>query len=78
MKIWDLIIGILTFLSLMLAFISEEYRIIAIIFAFVLSIILIVSLQSLEISNLKLEQRKLSEKLKIYKRLAKIEERLKI
>jgi len=59
-------LGVLSVLSFVLAFISEEYRIIAILLAFVLLVILIVSVLGFEMFYMKSEQSRLVEKLKIY------------
>jgi len=84
LRIGDIILAGLSVLSFVLAFISEEYRLIAIIFAFVLLILLLISFQFLEFSSLKKDllkeiselkngQKRNSERLKIYERLAKLE-----
>ncbi len=77
MKVWDLILGLLSILSVLLAVISEEYRILAFTVAFVLFIILIISNQGVEISRLKFGQEKLAEKLKIHEQLIDIKSELK-
>ena len=89
LKIGDIILAGLSVLSFVLAFVSEEHRLIAIIFAFVLLILLLISFQFLEFSNLKKDllkeipklkngQKRNSERLKIYERLAKLEAKFDI
>jgi len=78
LRIFDMILGVLTILSLILAFISEEFRILAIIFAFVLMIVIIISIQNIKISSIILEHKKLQEKLKIHEHLIDIKVNTKI
>ena len=73
----NIILGILSVLSFVLAFVSEEYRIVAILLAFVLLVILIVSVLSFEIFNLKSEQSMLAEKLKIHEHLISMKAEIK-
>jgi len=77
-SIIDMALGLLSILSFALAFISEEYRLIASISAFVLLIFLVLSFQFLEISEIRNEQKKNSERLKIYERLSKLEAKMEI
>ncbi|MDO8459532.1 MAG: hypothetical protein Q7S74_00330 [Nanoarchaeota archaeon] len=75
--LFDIILGILTILSFILAFISEEYRIPATILAFVLMIVIIISLEHVKINEIATDNFKLHEKLKIYEQLIDIKSELK-
>jgi len=77
MKIWDIILGVLSILSIILALVSEEYRVLAIIFAFVLLIILLLSVFLMEIYSIKENQYRISEKLKIHEQLIDIKAEMK-
>ena len=66
LDIFDVLLGLLTILSFVLAFVSEEYRILAIIFAFILMVLIALSKQNKKIGEIKFNQRRLSERLKIY------------
>lgn len=77
LTIWDAILGTLAILSLVLAYVSEEYRIFAIIFAFVLFIILIISVQSFQLSSFQSNQKRFGEKLKIHESLIDIKSEIK-
>jgi hypothetical protein len=74
--IWDIILGVLTFLSVIWAIISEPYRILAIIISFVLLTIIIISKQNMEISIISSELKRIEEKLKIHESIRNIEARL--
>jgi len=76
--VFDLILGALSLLSIVLAFVSQEYRIFAVSAFFILLIIVILSSQSIEISKIKEEQKKTFERLKIYERLSKVEAMIKV
>ena len=66
---FDLILGLITILSFAWAIISKEYRILAIIFAFILMVLIAISKQNKKTSNIEFNQIRLGEKLKIYEML---------
>lgn len=77
-KTTNIILGILSILSFVLAFLSQEYRLIAIALAFILAIIIIISAQEYKIKELKVSQAKLEEKLKIHEQLIEIKKDIEI
>jgi len=77
-KTTDLILGILTILSLALAVISPEYRTIAIASAFILMIMGLISLQNFKMRDLIFEQKRLKEKLKIHEQLINIKKDIEL
>ena len=77
LDLWDLLLGCLTILSAIWAFISERYRLLAIIIAFVLVTIIVLSKQNQKIFEMCLEQKKLIEKLKIHEQLTDIKAEIK-
>lgn len=77
-RVANIILGVITALSFVWAYVSEENRIIAIIFSFILIIILIISERNKEISMIKEDIKKLKEKLNIYEQLIDIKSDIKL
>lgn len=77
-KATDIILGILAILSFVFSFVSERYRTILLIFTFVLTIIIIISLQEYKISELKARYGRLEEKLKIHEQLIDIKKDIEL
>ena len=75
--IWDIILILLAILSSIWAFISKQYRIWAIIIAFILMTIIILSKQNKNIDSLIFEQNRLLEKLKIHEQLIDMKAEIK-
>ena len=69
-KILNLILGLITVISFVWAYVSEENRVIAIIIAFMLIILIIVSEQSSKVERVEGEMKRIEEKFKIYKELS--------
>jgi len=57
----NIVLGILTLLSIVITFISEKYRLISIAITFIFIIIIIISMQQIKISDIQKEQNKLKE-----------------
>lgn len=77
LDIWDILLGILTILSASWAYISEKNRTIAIVLAFILITIIIISKQNKKIFDMNSEQKRLEEKLKIHEMLIDIKSDIK-
>ena len=73
----NIVLGILTVLSIIITFISEKYRLISIVITFIFIIIIIISMQQINISDIQKEQNKLKEKLNIHQQLIDIKAELK-
>lgn len=71
-KATNIALGIISLLSFALAFISERYRTTAIIIAFILLIIVLISTQEYKIAELGKRNQRLEEKLKIHEQLIEI------
>jgi len=65
----NLFLGLLSVLSFIWSFISKENRIIAITLGFILIILTLISEKNIRLENLESEQKRLNEKLNIYKEL---------
>ncbi|MBS3088743.1 hypothetical protein J4402_03090 [Candidatus Pacearchaeota archaeon] len=72
-SILNIILGLLTILSFLWSYFSEENRIIAMIIGFLLIVLIMVSEKNARIDELEIRQKKLEERLKIYERLNKLE-----
>ena len=68
----DIILALLAILSAIWAFVSEQFRILAVIIAFTFLAIVILSKQSQKISEITSEQKRINEKLKIHEQLINI------
>jgi len=77
LEVWDILLGGLTILSAVWAFISEQYRLLAIIISFILLTIVILSKQSSKIGDIIFEQKRLEEKLKIHEMLIEMKAEIK-
>ncbi len=71
-KILNWILGLLTILSFVWSYISEDNRIIAIVIGLILIVFIFISEKSEKIIDLESEQKKLGEKLKIHEQLIEI------
>lgn len=77
LEIWDILLGLLTILSAIWAFISEEYRLVAIVLSFILVTIIIISKQNTKIFEVESQQKRTLERLKIYEMLVDIKSDIK-
>jgi len=73
----DIILALLAILSAIWAFVSEQFRILAVIIAFTFLAIVILSKQSQKISEITSEQKRINEKLKIHEQLIDIKADIK-
>ena len=77
-SITNIILGALTILSFIWAYLSEENRIIAIMFGFILVILIIISERNENIRIIEKSLQKLEEKLKIHEQLIDINADIKL
>ena len=76
--ILNIILGLLTVLSFIWAYISEQNRIIAIVIGFLLIVIILVSEKNIKLQQLTESQKRLQEKLKIHEQLIEIKKDIEI
>ncbi len=77
-RIINIILGTLTGLSFIWAYLSENNRIIGIILGFILMILIIISEKNKDIAIIKEELKKLKEKLNIHQQLINIKKDIEI
>lgn len=77
MRVLNIILGLLTVLSFVWAYLSEENRIIAAIIGFLLIMIILFSERNIKVQELAEEQKRLGEKLKIHEQLVDIKADIK-
>ncbi len=65
----NIVLGLLTILSFVWSYVSEENRAIAIIFGFILTILIIISERNKNVQIIEIELKRLQEKLKIHEHL---------
>ncbi len=74
----NFILGLLSILSFIWSFISEENRIIAITIGFILIIFILISEKNIKLENLENEQKRIEEKLKIHEQLIDIKSDIRL
>ena len=68
-KLLNIVLGAITLLSFVWAYLSENNRIIAIIIGFLLIVLILISERNEKLNALSEEQKKMGEKLKIHEQL---------
>ena len=78
LKVLDMFLIVLSVLSFVWSFFSEEYRLLALVLGFVFIIVAVMSVKNEKIEVMFEEQRKLGEKLKIHEQLIDIKKDIEI
>ena len=77
-KALNIVLGLLSILSFIWSFMSQENRIVAIVIGFVLIVFILISEKNVRLQKLEEGQKKLEEKLKIHEQLISIKKDIEL